>query len=668
MVTMFVYDTKKKKTSSNVMQWSSESTHKHHDGAVDVLQQPVPQPSNDNNPLSSETDSNYEKHSQRSLLNVPVYPPNSQNNTANEAYYNSDDPAKVTPLIRSQATQLKNGLDPSPPPTPINLTHLTPHRLPNTYGYTEPNQTKPHEPSTEKVKQEPNLTGIPDATKEQFENASGFSFADVRVHYNSNKPAELQSLAYTQGNQVHIAPGQEQHLGHELGHVIQQKQGRVQPTMQVQGTNINDNEVLEREADTAGQNLYGKYSVDKPIKQSVVPNNTIQRWIKMNRRGMNLESLEDDYGNQYYPTTVAKQARFLGLSYDEHKKPKESQFVLLTDFHDTLTELGVCIENLGFANLNEDAIANIALLLHRWMSIGKDGTVVQTDDKEYDRRKEEGVFAEMRYYNTYEELAWALVQSLGLQNQPGWGDTKNDEEIVAHIVLNDSSIKQSLGSLITKLIGPAQKWLEDDKQKNRETSSKLKIPDYGKLYDAENFDKVLGGLLTNVNVADQIMRIHDLKGLFLGDKNITDVCPNYFLDVNQLGKIHIDKTRMRYNVGTVDEADPWVIFNRERGRNLWAGPSYTTYQMLEMAEQVKATASEKEAVAYAIFAYWCVKYPHTATPIHTFHEVMTLAQAKGVRYNPTETVIKNAGEILGEGVYLAFGRFGFGTKLGHVSK
>ncbi|MCL2292747.1 MAG: DUF4157 domain-containing protein [Candidatus Bathyarchaeota archaeon] len=629
---MFVYDTKKKKTSSNVMQWSSESTHKHHDGAVDVLQQPVPQPSNDNNPLSSETDSNYEKHSQRSLLNVPVYPPNSQNNTANEAYYNSDDPAKVTPLIRSQATQLKNGLDPSPPPTPINLTHLTPHRLPNTYGYTEPNQTKPHEPSTEKVKQEPNLTGIPDATKEQFENASGFSFADVRVHYNSNKPAELQSLAYTQGNQVHIAPGQEQHLGHELGHVIQQKQGRVQPTMQVQGTNINDNEVLEREADTAGQNLYGKYSVDKPIKQSVVPNNTIQRWIKMNRRGMNLESLE-----WYYTTTVANQAHFLGLSYDEHKKPNESQFVLLTDFRDTLTELGVCIENLGFANLNEDAIANIVLLLHRWMSIGKDGTVVQTDDKEYDRRYKEGVFAEMRYYNTYEELAWALVQSLGLQNQPGLWDTENDEEKVAHIVLRDSSIQQSLGSLITKLIDTAQKWWKDDK---------LKTPVYGELYGAKNFDEVFKDLHANLDVADQIMRIHDLKGLFLGKRKITDLCPDYILIVNQQKRIHIDKTGMRYNVGTVDEADPWVIFNRERGRNLWAGPSYTTYQMLEMAEQVGATRSEKEAVAYAIFAFWCVKYPHTATPIHTFHEVMTPAQAKGVYYNPTETVRKNAEETL----------------------
>jgi hypothetical protein len=75
---------------------------------------------------------------------------------------------------------------------------------------------------------------------------------DVRVHYNSPKPAQLQALAYTQGTDIHVAPGQEKHLPHEAWHVVQQKQGRVQPTMQLQGVNVNDNEGLEREADVMG--------------------------------------------------------------------------------------------------------------------------------------------------------------------------------------------------------------------------------------------------------------------------------------------------------------------------------------------------------------------------------------------------------------------------------
>ncbi len=106
-----------------------------------------------------------------------------------------------------------------------------------------------------------NKTGIPDPMKAGFENLSGFSFDDVRVHYNSPKPAQLQALAYTQGSEVHIAPGQEKHLGHELGHVVQQKQGRVQPTMQQQGVNVNDNEGLEREADVIGRNAIQRKAI-----------------------------------------------------------------------------------------------------------------------------------------------------------------------------------------------------------------------------------------------------------------------------------------------------------------------------------------------------------------------------------------------------------------------
>lgn len=85
--------------------------------------------------------------------------------------------------------------------------------------------------------------------KTRFENSSGFSFDDVRVHYYSDKPEKLQALGYTQGNQVYIAPGQEKHLGHELGHVVQQKQGIVKPTTTVGGIAANDDVLLEREAD-----------------------------------------------------------------------------------------------------------------------------------------------------------------------------------------------------------------------------------------------------------------------------------------------------------------------------------------------------------------------------------------------------------------------------------
>ncbi|MDJ0662071.1 MAG: DUF4157 domain-containing protein [Crocosphaera sp.] len=98
----------------------------------------------------------------------------------------------------------------------------------------------------------PNRTGLPDRLKTGVENLSGYSLDDVIVHYNSPKPLQLQALAYTQGTDIHVAPGQEKHLPHEAWHVVQQMQGRVKPTMQMKGVQINDDQGLEREADVMG--------------------------------------------------------------------------------------------------------------------------------------------------------------------------------------------------------------------------------------------------------------------------------------------------------------------------------------------------------------------------------------------------------------------------------
>lgn len=98
-----------------------------------------------------------------------------------------------------------------------------------------------------------NNTGLPDNLKAGVENLSGYSLNDVKVHYNSDKPASLQAHAYAQGNNIHVGPGQEQHLPHEAWHVVQQRQGRVQPTMQMAGeVPVNDDAGLEHEADVMG--------------------------------------------------------------------------------------------------------------------------------------------------------------------------------------------------------------------------------------------------------------------------------------------------------------------------------------------------------------------------------------------------------------------------------
>ena len=100
---------------------------------------------------------------------------------------------------------------------------------------------------------EGNQTGLPDNLKSGIESLSGMSMDSVKVHYNSDKPAQLNALAYAQGSNIHVGPGQEKHVPHEAWHVVQQAQGRVNPTKETSGgTQINDDKSLETEADVMG--------------------------------------------------------------------------------------------------------------------------------------------------------------------------------------------------------------------------------------------------------------------------------------------------------------------------------------------------------------------------------------------------------------------------------
>lgn len=98
-----------------------------------------------------------------------------------------------------------------------------------------------------------NRTGIPTQLKERLEQSTGVSLDDVRVNYNSGLPARLDALAYTKGNRVEIGSGQERHLPHELGHVVQQKLGMVRANaMHPSGEAMNTDQSLERQADEIG--------------------------------------------------------------------------------------------------------------------------------------------------------------------------------------------------------------------------------------------------------------------------------------------------------------------------------------------------------------------------------------------------------------------------------
>ena len=124
----------------------------------------------------------------------------------------------------------------------------------------------------------PNNTGMPDNLKSGIETLSGFSMDDVRVHYNSSKPATVQALAYTQGTDIHVAPGQEKHLPHEAWHVAQQMAGRVSPTTNINGMPVNDNAGLEHEADVMGEKAVAQKNNSNTFHQNnnCKPRNCLQ--------------------------------------------------------------------------------------------------------------------------------------------------------------------------------------------------------------------------------------------------------------------------------------------------------------------------------------------------------------------------------------------------------
>ena len=137
-----------------------------------------------------------------------------------------------------------------------------------------------------------NKTGLPDNLKAGIESLSDLSLDHVKVHYNSAQPSQLNALAYTQGSDIYVGPGQEQHLPHEAWHIVQQAQGRVQPTMQMKdGVTVNDDVELEREADVMGSKalqfvdnrpgtVAQRKSQGQPYQTSqILQERTLSRWM-----------------------------------------------------------------------------------------------------------------------------------------------------------------------------------------------------------------------------------------------------------------------------------------------------------------------------------------------------------------------------------------------------
>jgi Domain of unknown function (DUF4157) len=232
----------------------------------------------------------------------------------------------------------QRGAQPSQSPTPANAVQL------------KAEEEEPLQAKLETDRAMENRTGLPDQLKAGIERLSGMAMDNVKVHYNSSQPAQVNALAYTQGSDIHVAPGQERHLPHEAWHVVQQKQGRVRPTMQLkEGVPVNDEEGLEHEADVMGAKALSHAGSSPPmnltqttdglsVDNSALP--PVQRLVgfevelQVPTFGANVETVTLQ-GGANPPDKILKAFLFGGLPYGAKlggsAKAGENSFRITTD-------------------------------------------------------------------------------------------------------------------------------------------------------------------------------------------------------------------------------------------------------------------------------------------------------------------------------------------------
>jgi hypothetical protein len=137
-------------------------------------------------------------------------------------------------------------------------------------------------PAPVQKKEQRNETGMPDQLKSGLESLSGIDLSDVNVHYNSSRPSQFFAHSFAQGNEIHLSPGREKDLAHEGWHVVQQKQGRVQPSLQLNGLSINDNKGLETEADQMGAKAFSAPAATFQLKEQNSQQQPAQRVAQFN--------------------------------------------------------------------------------------------------------------------------------------------------------------------------------------------------------------------------------------------------------------------------------------------------------------------------------------------------------------------------------------------------
>ena len=245
-----------------------------------------------------------------------------------------------------------------------------------------------------------NNSGLPDSLKSGVENLSGLSMDDVKVHYNSDKPAQLNAHAYAQGTDIHLASGQEKHLPHEAWHVVQQKQGRVQPTTMMKAkVPVNDDQGLEKEADVMGARALqmkpfslSDYRTEKSVQRKEVvqkapkKNGKEKEWDKAMENieeSMYEERKEDDEDSQYFGNFWDNKPEKEDIpdNFDHEKWSKDVDFKFDDAFMESpFWSASVGLEKIGATETKMEQHTGIKKAFHATTNIKAGGAIIKNID------------------------------------------------------------------------------------------------------------------------------------------------------------------------------------------------------------------------------------------------------------------------------------------------
>lgn len=103
---------------------------------------------------------------------------------------------------------------------------------------------------------------IPAPLRNTFEKNMQADFSNVKIQTNSTEAKNMHAKAFARGgNEIHFASGHfnlqtqkgKELLGHELAHIVQQRQGNVKTTAFKNGYAVNKDAHLEHQAKTLGK-------------------------------------------------------------------------------------------------------------------------------------------------------------------------------------------------------------------------------------------------------------------------------------------------------------------------------------------------------------------------------------------------------------------------------